>query len=146
MPMLVAGNILALAILPQPQLRTATVRSRNLITMRAPPEIVEKLAPTTSGTGTGLASRQEIDAIWDAFERAYGNRDAALTASRKNSQVLLPFLNSPETITGANRALVTLFGKEGARRIVERNPGVLACAPPALPSRPPRLRSPTSRF
>lgn len=106
--------------------------------MRSPPEIYQKLEKTNSGTGNGLASKAEIDAIWTAFEKAYGGRDRALTASRKNSQVLLPFINSPATITGANKALVALFGKEGALEIITKNPGVLACSPSSLAKTPTR--------
>lgn len=94
-----------------------------LFSRGAPAEIVQKLAPTNSGTGKGLASKQEIDAIWLAFERAYGSRERALAASRKNSQVLLPFINSPATISGANAALVELFGNKGALEIIKKNPG-----------------------
>ena len=102
------------------------------LVMRAPKEIQNKLAKTNSGTGNGLASVQEIDAIWQAFEKAYGSRSRALAASRRNSQVLLPFINNPRTITGANAALVNIFGKKGALEIIEKNPGVLACDPTAL--------------
>ena len=84
---------------------------------RAPKEIVEKLAPTNSGTGKGLASRQEIDAIWSAFESAYGSREKALLASRKNSQVLLPFINQPATIKGAKQALVNIGGSAWANDV-----------------------------
>jgi len=103
---------------------------------RAPKEIIEKLAPTNSGTGKGLASVAEIDAIWGAFEKAYGSRGDALEASRRNSQVLLPFINDPATITGANEALIRLGGKEWAATIIRKNPGVLACNPRSLGSTP----------
>ena len=51
----------------------------------APPEIYEKLKPTNSGTGSGLASKREIDAIWSSFEGAFGSRAAALEASGKKA-------------------------------------------------------------
>ena len=105
---------------------------------KAPAEIYTKLKPTNSGTGKGLASAAEIDAIWNAFEKAYGSRERALEASRRNSQVLLPFINNPATITGANNALVELFGKQGALEIITKNPGVLACAPNTLAKTPKR--------
>ena len=98
----------------------------------APPEIYEKLKPTNSGTGSGLASKREIDAIWSSFEGAFGSRAAALEASRRNSQVLLPFINSPEVITGANKALIGIGGKQWAAEIIRKNPGVLACNPASL--------------
>lgn len=103
-----------------------------LLGKRAPPEIYLKLKPTNSGTGRGLASESEIDAIWSAFESAYGSRDRALEASRRNSQVLLPFINRPSTISGAHAVLVQLFGKASALDIITKNPGVLACNPASL--------------
>lgn len=51
-------------------------------------------------------------------------------------QVILPAINTPGTIIGAHRALVNIFGKEGAADIIERNPGVLACDPQTLAATP----------
>ena len=99
---------------------------------KAPQEIYDKLSPTSGTAGNKLATPREIEVIWGAFEKAYGNRERALEASRKNSQVLLPFINNAATITGANEALVGIFGKEGALEIITKNPGVLACNPVSL--------------
>ena len=72
----------------------------------------------------------ELIAVWNAFEGVYGSREKALAASRKNQQVILPYINKPGTIIGAHKALVSLFGKEGAAEIIEANPGVLGAPPP----------------
>lgn len=128
--------MLLLTLLVSPAPTTRLTPPVMLFGRGAPDEIVQKLAPTNSGTGKGLASKQEIDAIWLAFERAYGSMEKALAASRKNSQVLLPFINSPATISGANAALVELFGAAGALEIIEKNPGVLACNPSSLRTTP----------
>merc|ERR1712070_231172 len=68
----------------------------------------------------------------------YGSRDQALVAAEKNIQVLLPFLNSPEIITGAYAVLVDMLGREGADEVVRKNPGVLACDPKSLSKTPQR--------
>ena len=101
-----------------------------LLGRRPPQEILDKLQPGWRGDYIG--SDREIADIWFAFEKVYGSRDKALAASRKNSQVLLPFINSPETILGAHAALISIFGKAGAADIIEKNPGVLACDPQSL--------------
>ena len=88
---------------------------------KAPAEIYTKLKPTNSGTGKGLASAAEIDAIWNAFEKAYGSRERALEASRRNSQVLLPFINNPATITGVHshrpQTLIRILDMPSSRAI-----------------------------
>lgn len=145
---LVTLGAAAAAWVPTPPLHAAPRRLPNLAACTRPPrslpamffgapaEITDKLKGTNSGTGKGLASQKEIDAIWSAFERCYGSRERALKASRTNAQVLLPFINTPATITGANRALVELFGKQGALEIISKNPGVLACNPASLARTP----------
>ena len=127
--------------LVQPSPRLARTTRGTQVTLvfgrsRAPEEIYTKLKPTASGTGKGLATEKEIDAIWAAFEASFGSRERALAASRKNSQVLLPFINNANTISGANAALVSLFGKEEALEIITKNPGVLACNPKSLAQTP----------
>ena len=68
--------------------------------------------------------------------QVYGSRDDALAATRKNQQVILPYINSPECIVGAHASLVGLFGKDGAAEIIRKNPGVLACNPESLAQTP----------
>ena len=98
---------------------------------RPPPEIMRLANPDWRYKEKPFEDR-ELIAVWNAFERVYGSREKALAASRKNQQVILPYINTPETIIGAHKALVNLFGKEGAARIIEKNPGVLACDPVTL--------------
>ena len=102
---------------------------------RPPPEIM-RIAQPDWRFKESSCTEAELIAIWRAFERVYGSRDKALAASRKNQQVILPYLNSPETIVGAHKALVGIFGKDGAAKIIEQNPGVLACDPKTLAATP----------
>lgn len=95
-----------------------------------PPEILDKIQPGWRNDFVG--SNKDLTANWRAFERVYGSREKALAASRKNSQVLLPIINTPQRITGAHASLIELFGKEEAGELVEKNPGVLACDPQSL--------------
>ena len=100
-----------------------------------PPEIA-RIAQPDWRFKESSCTEGELRAIWSAFERVYGSRQRALAASRKNQQVILPYINSPETILGAHRVLVDMFGKEGAGRIIDKNPGVLACDPATLRTTP----------
>ena len=96
-----------------------------------PPEI-KRIARPDWRYQESSCTEGELRKIWSAFEKVYGSREKALAASRKNQQVILPYVNSPETIIGAHKALVDMMGKEGAARIIEKNPGVLACNPATL--------------
>ena len=96
---------------------------------RLPPEIARIASPDWRFKESSC-SEAELKATWSAFEQVYGSREKALAASRKNQQVILPYINKPGTIIGAHKALVSLFGKEGAAEIIEANPGVLGAPPP----------------
>jgi hypothetical protein len=97
---------------------------------RPPQEVLDQLQPGWRNDFVGTPA--EISAMWSAFETVYAGREAALAAFRKNSQVLLPIVNSPDTILGAHRVLVELFGAAEAAQIIARHPGILACAPSSL--------------
>ena len=101
-----------------------------------PPEI-KKIVKPDWRFGEKPCTEAELVATWSAFEKVYGSREKALVASRKNQAVILPYVNSPQTIIGAHRTLVGMFGKEGAARIIEQNPGILACNPTSLAQTPP---------
>mmetsp|Transcript_22644 Transcript_22644/g.52171 ORF Transcript_22644/g.52171 Transcript_22644/m.52171 type:complete len:219 (-) Transcript_22644:224-880(-) len=110
--------------------------ARMLLGRRPPPEIM-RIAQPDWRFKESSCTESELVAIWSAFEKVYGSREKALAASRKNQQVILPYLNSPSTILGAHKSLVKIFGKEKAASIIEKNPGVLACDPASLASTPP---------
>ena len=110
---------------------------------KPPPEVMRCLTPAYEGAARGgepfvAGTEAELTAIWKAMVKVYGSREKAQAACQKNSQVYLPYINTPECIVGAHGALVTLFGKEGAAEIIRKNPGVLACNPKTLAEvRPP---------
>ena len=97
-----------------------------------PPEEIKRISTPDWRFKESSCSPAEIAAMWSAFERVYGSRQKALEASRKNQAVILPYLNSPENVLQAHKALIGVLGKEGAARVLEQNPGVLSCDPKAL--------------
>jgi len=101
---------------------------------RPPQEILDKLQPGWRKDFVGTP--KDISGIWFAFEKVYGGREKALAASRKNSQVLLPIVNSAATILGAHQVLLDLFGPAEAADIIEKHPGILACSPSSLATTP----------
>tara|TARA_B100000524_G_scaffold80011_1_gene36622 strand:- start:1238 stop:1876 length:639 start_codon:yes stop_codon:yes gene_type:complete len=128
---------LGAALLPLPMRPVATIGRAGRIVLRAvPPEIATQLAPAEGDPNAW--TQKDVSAIWAAFEKVYGSREQALVAAEKNIQVLLPFLNSPEIITGAYAVLVDMLGREGADEVVRKNPGVLACDPKSLSKTPQR--------
>ena len=77
------------------------------------------LTPAYEGAARGgepfvAGTVAELTAIWKALVKVYGSREKAAAACAKNSQVYLPYINTPECIVGAHGALVELFGAEGA--------------------------------
>jgi hypothetical protein len=95
-----------------------------------PPEIAAALTPAAGDPNAWTT--KDVTEIWTAFERVYGNREKALAAARKNTQVLLPFLNDGRNIAGAYAVLVEVLGATVAAEVVEKNPGVLACSASSL--------------
>ena len=106
---------------------------------RGPPEeIAKQLAPDPNdprSKAEGGWTVSDVNQMWAAFETVYGSRERAEVAAKRNVKVLLPFLNTPETIRGAYDVLVEMLGKEEAAQIIEKNPGVLSCAPADLAKR-----------
>lgn len=108
----------------------------------APPEeVMRVIKPAYEGAARGgepfvVGTEKEMVAIWKAMVTVYGSKEDALTAVRKNQQVILPYVNSPSTIVGAHASLVEIFGRDGAAEIIRKNPGVLACNPTSLARTP----------
>jgi len=107
-------------------------RRAPFVTMQfgVPPEIAAALKPAAGDPNAWTT--KDVAEIWKAFERVYGNREKALAAARKNTQVLLPFLNDGRNIAGAYTVLVEMLGATVAAEVVEKNPGVLACSASSL--------------
>lgn len=127
-------SLVVLAVLPA---ALASPRAR-IVTMpfgkNVPPEIAASLKPAEGDPNAW--SPRDVTEIWTAFERVYGDRDKALIAARKNTQVLLPFLNDGKNIEGAYAALVEVLGAELAAEVIQKNPGVLACSGSSLRKTP----------
>lgn len=108
---------------------------------KVPPEVTACLKPAYEGAARGgepfvAGTMAELTAIWKAMVKVYGSREEALTACKKNQQVYLPYINTPECIIGAHGALISINGKDWAAEIIRKNPGVLACNPKTLATVP----------
>lgn len=82
----------------------ASAAAPQMLLNRPPPEIM-RIAQPDWRYKESSCSPAEVISIWRAFEGVYGSREKALAASRKNQQVILPYINTPENIKGAYKAL-----------------------------------------
>ena len=92
--------------------------------VRLPPRVEQLLADETP--------RDQVGRMWGAFRACYSSEADALDAVERNPEVILPYLNSPGNIAGNYRILLDVLGKESARDVCARNPGVLGNNPKAL--------------
>ena len=74
----------------------------------------------------------EIAALWSALKSCYGSDAAARLAVEQNNQVLCPVYASPALLQQSYKALVGIFGKDEALKIMAMNPAVLTCGAPGL--------------
>ena len=104
--MLLLGALTAAALLPHVHV-TAPLHSFGVTPLRSsmrtyrmqfgsqlPPEVSVVLKPSYAGASRGgkpmvVGTEAELRAIWNAMIKVYGNRDDALTAVRKNQQVIV---------------------------------------------------------
>ena len=89
-----------------------------------PEEVAELISADTN--------RQQTEMMWSVFRACYATEDDAISAAKRNTGAILPYLNSPGNIQGSFQYLKEELGMDGARDIVNKNPGVLSCAPAAL--------------
>ena len=75
------------------------------------------------------ASRSRVRLLWANLLEVYESEELALEAVRKNSVIVLPFLNKPRHISGSWSVLKEKLGESEARDVIEKNPGVLSCNP-----------------
>ena len=92
--------------------------------VRLPPRVEQLLADETP--------RDQVGRMWGAFRACYSSEADALDSVERNPEVILPYLNSPGNIAGNYRILLDVLGKESARDVCARNPGVLGNNPKAL--------------
>lgn len=77
-------------------------------------------------------SRGETQALWAALRSCFTTEAEAIAAAKRNTGTILPYLNAPSNIYGSFAVLVDLLGKDGARDVCTKNPGILQCNPATL--------------
>lgn len=90
------------------------------------PEAVDSLLDPT-------IDRKAVLPLWREFRACYPSEQAAAAAARKNTAVLLPFMNSASNIKFCRQVLGELgFDDDEALEIMTKNPGVLGNKPGEL--------------
>lgn len=82
-----------------------------------------------------------IDALWVAVRKCYGSEEAAVTAVRRNGQILCPTFASPKLISDSYGGLSDLMGTEEALEIMMKNPAVLTCGDRIRTANPAEIRN-----
>ena len=70
--------------------------------------------------------------LWRALRKCYPSEAAALEAAERNPGLLLPWANSPETISGSFAMLCRKMEAAAVLDVITKNPGVLSCDPQRL--------------
>ena len=70
--------------------------------------------------------------LWSRLLEIYPSEDAALAAVRRNSALIMPYMNKPAFIDGSWRVLNQMMSEAEALEVVTKNPGILACNPAGL--------------
>lgn len=70
--------------------------------------------------------------MWNLLLKCYATEAEAITAAKRTTSLILPYMNSPTNIAGSYDVLVELLGEEAARDVCIRNPAVLGNDPAAL--------------
>lgn len=76
--------------------------------------------------------RKQTAQCYAAFRECFATDEDAIKAVQRNTGVVLPYLNVPSNIRGNYAYLVEILGRDGARDVCAKNPGVLSCNPKAL--------------
>ena len=92
--------------------------------VRLPDEVDALLSDDTS--------RANTEALWAALRSCFATEQEAIAAASRNTGTILPYLNSPTNIYGNYDVLVDMLGREGARDVCTKNPGILQCNPKIL--------------
>ena len=78
------------------------------------------------------ASRPGVCMLWAQLLQIYPGEEAAKEAVRRNSAIVLPYLNRPYFIEGSWQVLNEMMSAEEALEVVTNNPGILASRPEGL--------------
>ena len=73
--------------------------------------------------------RRELELLWGALLKCYGDRELALQACRDNPQVINPSYSFCNTMIESKRALTAVMSADEALEVMRRNPAVLQCGP-----------------
>jgi len=79
-----------------------------------------------------LASRPGARILWLELLKVYPSQESAIAAVKRNSAIIMPYLNRPPYISGCWDVLNGMMSEEEALDVVTRNPGILACNPVGL--------------
>jgi len=77
-------------------------------------------------------SRAGVALLWSRLVDVYASEQAALAAVKRNSAVVMPYLNKPGNIDGSWEVLCETMGEADARDVITKNPGILASNPALL--------------
>jgi len=77
-------------------------------------------------------SRPGVKLLWAQLLEVYPSEADAKEAVRRNSAIVLPYLNRPYHIEGSWRVLNEIMSEAEALEVITKNPGILACNPSGL--------------
>ena len=103
------------------QWTAADMRSRRAA---LPAEVASLLSDDTD--------KKNTEVLWAALRSCYDDEQDAIAAAQRNTGTILPYLNAPSNIYGSFEVLTTMLGREEARAVCSKNPGILQCNPQAL--------------
>ena len=91
-----------------------------------------KLVPNARAITEGFAvsyPERELELLWGALLKVYGDEAKALQAARDNPQILNPAYSFCNTILESKRMLVRVMSEAEALEVMQQNPAVLQCGP-----------------
>lgn len=77
-------------------------------------------------------SRGQVPIMWATLLECYATEAEAIAAAKRYPSLVLPYMNSPGNIAGSFKVLIEKVGRESAREICVKNPGVLGNDPVKL--------------
>jgi len=100
---------------------------------KAPPKVkAVKLDPAASAITQTFKKdypRKDLELLWAALLKCYGDKALALEAAYSNPQMLNPSYSFPNTMLASKEVLLSMMSKEEALEVMQLNPAVLQCGP-----------------
>uniref|UniRef100_A0A7S0J9H9 Uncharacterized protein n=1 Tax=Calcidiscus leptoporus TaxID=127549 RepID=A0A7S0J9H9_9EUKA len=72
---------------------------------------------------------KELELLWGALIKCYGNQERALEAINANPQMLNPSYSFPNTLLESKQVLLSVMSQAEALEVMRLNPAVLQCGP-----------------